>query len=100
MKLFLKILPTNWINLLGIFTCVMFYSIIFEYINSSNNIFQSIIASLIVIVLYGMIFLGGFLISLLLDIFIIYINKKRNLKNMLILEWLIISAPFFLVNKI
>lgn len=96
MKNNLKILATNWINLIGIFLSVLLYSIIYGFINTSQNIFQSILASSIVIILYGVIFWIGFLITILiLDIVIISLNKKINVRIMLLLEWFIISLPFF-----
>lgn len=96
MKNTLKILATNWINITGIFISVLIYSVIYGYINTAQNILQLILGSSILIFLYGVIFWSGFLITILmLDIVIIILNKKNNLKKMLLVEWLIISIPFF-----
>jgi hypothetical protein len=87
---------TNWINLLGVFVSVTLYSTIFNYTDpqTSRTIIQSFIASLILVIGYGMIFWLPFVVALIvLDYFLIP-NKVDGLRYKLILQWMIISAPF------
>lgn len=92
----MKILLTNRINLLGVFIAVLIYSIIYNLIiddGVTRSFFQAIIASLIFIILYGIVFWIGFLIIIIfLDLILIVPNLKR-LKIKLFLEWVIISIP-------
>lgn len=96
MKILLKIVLSNWINLLGVFLATEIYTIISALFdtNLSYNIFQATIASLFTVIGYGMIFWGIFIIALIvLDLFLI-VPTKSNLKIKLIIEWGIISSPF------
>ena len=91
----MKILLTNWVNLLGVFLAVFLYSVIYGLIdpNVSRNIFQSIIASLISVCLYGIMFWTGFLILITILDLVLIIPNPKNLKLKLIIEWIIISSP-------
>jgi len=90
----MKILKTNWINIIGFFTAVFVYSFISSLIiddGISRNIFQAILASLIGIVLYGVMFWSSFLILLIILDLVLIVPNQKKLKIKLILEWLIIS---------
>lgn len=91
----MKILATNWINIVGIFTAIFMYSFISSLTvddGVSRNIFQAIIASLIGIVLYGVMFWSSFLILITILDLVLIIPNSKNLRIKLIVEWLIISS--------
>jgi len=92
----MKILYTNWINIIGIFTALFLYTTIFNLLdpNVSRNLFQAIFASLILIFLYGIIFWVGFVLVLTILDLIIIVPNQNNLRLKLFLEWIIISTPF------
>lgn len=92
----MRIILTNWINLLGVFlvTFVFFTVSAFSDPNLSYNIFQAILAALFSVLGYGMMFWALFIILLVvLDLLFIAFNRK-NLKTKLLIEWVIISSPF------
>lgn len=92
----MKVLLTNKINLIGVFIAVLIYRIIYNCIiddGVTRDFFQAIIAALIFIALYGIIFWFGFLIIIsILDLILIVPNQKR-LKLKLFIEWIIVSSP-------
>lgn len=92
----MKIVYTNWINIVGIFTTLLLFTTIAGLIdtNLSLNFLQAIVASLIGIVLYGLIFWIGFVILLVVLDFILIAPNPKYLKFKLFIEWLIISSPF------
>ncbi|PWJ57014.1 hypothetical protein CLV98_109123 [Dyadobacter jejuensis] len=92
----MKILTTNWINIFGVFIVTLFYAVILNYSNSNlnYNIFQSVVAGLILICLYGMIFWGLFIISLIVADLLLIVWSQKLLKQKLLLEWLLVSSPF------
>ena len=92
----IKILKTNWINILGVFTVLFLYTTVYGLIDSniSRNIFQAIIASLIGICLYGIMFWMGFILALIILDLILIVPNQDKLTLKLLLEWIIISAPF------
>jgi hypothetical protein len=92
----MKIMASNWINVLGVFVVMLVYSVLFNQFNNDldYNIFQSIVAGLISICLYGMMFWGLFVVSLIiLDLLLIVWNQKY-LRQKLLAEWLFVSSPF------
>lgn len=92
----MKLLYTNWINIVGVFIVSFLFTAIFDSLdpNVSRNFFQAVTASLIGILLYGMLFWICFIIALIiLDLFLIVFNQK-HLEIKLFLEWIIISSPF------
>lgn len=96
MFIFMKILATNWINVLGVFVAMLLYSVIFNQTNNhlNNTIFQSVVASLILICLYGLIFWGLFIAELaILDLLLILPNQK-HIRQKLIIEWILVSTPY------
>ncbi|SDP75213.1 hypothetical protein SAMN05428975_2512 [Mucilaginibacter sp. OK268] len=91
----MRILLTNWINVLGVFLVVLALSFVLTLTdtNLSYNIFQSVIAALFLVCGFGMMFWALFIVSLVILDLIIIIPNRNNLKTRLIIEWLIISSP-------
>jgi hypothetical protein len=91
----MKVILTNWINILGVFIAVFLYAIVLNITNEnvSRNMFQAVFASLFLIVGYGMFFWGMFIIALII-LDLILLRNTENLKMKLLIECLIISAPF------
>jgi len=92
----MKIILTNWITLLGVFTGVFVFSVGLNltYANLSYNIFQAIAAALFLVIGYGMMFWAFLIVSLVVLDIILIVSYKKNLKIKLMIEWLIISSPF------
>lgn len=92
----MKILLTNWINLLGVFIAVFLYSFInnLNDVNINRTVFQSIFSAFIIIILYGVLFWGFYILSLLLFDLILIVRNREKLMLKLILEWMLISIPF------
>ncbi|MDV3963741.1 hypothetical protein CMT72_12630 [Elizabethkingia anophelis] len=92
----IRILKTNWINIIGVFTVLFLYTTIYELIepNVSRNIFQAMIVSLIGICLYGIMFWVGFIIMLIILDYVLIIPNPKDLKLKLLIEWIVISSPF------
>lgn len=92
----MKILKTNWINIIGVFVAVFLYAIVLNVIdeNVSRNLFQSIFAALILVFGYGIMFWALLIISLVVLDTLLLLRSQNNLKAKLIIEWLIISSPF------
>jgi hypothetical protein len=91
----MKIIKTNWINLIGVFIAVFIYAIALNLndTNVSRNLFQSILPALMLVCLYGILFWALFIILLVvLDLLII--KNQTNLTVKLLIEWFIISSPF------
>jgi hypothetical protein len=91
----MKIILTNWINILGVFIAVYLYALILNIMdgNVSKNIYQAVFATLFVVVGYGLMFWGIFIMALII-LDSVLLRSKDNLKMKLIIEWLIISSPF------
>jgi len=92
----MKVLLTNWINLLGVFLVVLIYAAILNItdIDVTRNMFQAVVAALILVCLYGIMFWGLFIVLLVfLDLLLIVNNKKRTWIRLLT-EWALISIPF------
>ncbi|HEX8020309.1 hypothetical protein [Mucilaginibacter sp.] len=92
----MKIILTNWINLLGVFGSVFLFAVVLTLTqaNLSYNIFIAIIVALFSVIAYGMMFWALFIVSLVLLDLILIVPKRKNLKIRLVIEWLIISSPF------
>jgi hypothetical protein len=89
----MAIIRTNWINITGVFVITYLY-VITDVLFHSGTFIQAILGGLISICLYGMMFWGLFVVSLVaLDLLVIMRNKKY-LKVKLLIEWLVISSPF------
>jgi hypothetical protein len=92
----MKIILTNWINLLGVFLVTLVFSIVLTLTdpNLSYNIFQAMLAALFSVCGYGMMFWALFIVLMVVLDLIIILPNRKNLKRKLIIEWLIISSPF------
>lgn len=93
----MRILRTNWINMLGVFIFLLTYSIIFNSTvddGVTRNFFQSIFAAVFVIFLYGIMFWAGFIIALIILDLILIVPNQDKLTLKLLFEWAIISIPF------
>ncbi|WP_221412267.1 hypothetical protein, partial [Elizabethkingia anophelis] len=93
----MKILKTNWLNILGVFIILLIYSIIFNFTlqdNVTRTFSQSVFAALFLICLYGFVFWTAFIVALIILDFVIIIPNQNNLKLKLLIEWIIISSPF------
>jgi hypothetical protein len=76
----MKILLTNWINLLGVFLVTFVYTIVQVLTdpNSSYNIFQAMLAALFFVLGYGLMIWGLFIVLLVvLDLILIVFNRKN-----------------------
>lgn len=90
----MKIILSNWINILGIFIVSVILISLNTFIFTDANIIISIFGALVSVCYYGLIFWILFLLSLLiLDVILLFLNLK-SLRLKLFLEWLIISTPF------
>lgn len=98
MKTYLKILKTNWINVLGIFLAVYLFGIastLTERTTSlSDALYTGVVMGIFGIIFYGMMFWAGFIASIIILDFALIRKHWKNLNLLLLLEWLIISAPF------
>jgi len=92
----IKIVLSNWINILIVLLAVFIYAVIanYSYNNYTNyTILQAMLAAAIVVVLYGM--LPWLLFVLLLVVCDILLIRKYNISIiMFLLEWCIVSLPF------
>ena len=92
----MKILLTNWINLLGVFIAVFLYSVIYNIYDTTvlRNIFQSVFAAFILVFLYGIIFWLIYICALIAFDLLFIVKDQNNLKLKLLIEWLLVSVPF------
>jgi hypothetical protein len=92
----MKIIKTNWINLIGVFIAVFIYAIFLNLndTNVSRNLFQSILPALILVCLYGILFWALFILLLVVLDLIFIVRDQTNLTAKLLIEWLITSSPF------
>jgi hypothetical protein len=94
MKIIRQVIATNSINFTGVFLSVYIYQVIFLLLTKSHLIFEILLVSLLSILFYGLLFWGIFFIGIVVLDFLIIRNTKKNLRKMLLLEWLIVSSPF------
>lgn len=97
MRNILKLLSTNWINFTGIFFIVLLFSIIRSIYYQKFLLIEiicTVIPLFLAIIFYGSIFWGILFVGLLLIDTLLIRRAKKNLRLMLIIEWLIISSPF------
>jgi hypothetical protein len=87
------VIRTNWINITGVFVITYFYVILSVLLHSGTFI-QAIFGGLISICLYGMMFWGLFVVSLVALDLLVIMRNKNHLKAKLLIEWLLISSPF------
>jgi hypothetical protein len=101
-KRILKILGTNYIHLIGFIITTYFSSIIFSLLKLERYTNEFTIDSLIVwvftvpilIFTYGLIFLGGFYLSIIIMDAIGFFLFPNQTRKILLIEWLIIIPPF------
>jgi len=96
MKKVIRIILSNWINLLTIFIVVYVVGFLSAIINDKFTFSEALFGTTYSVVGYGLLFWIGFIICILvLDIVLFSIDKKpQNTTIKLFIEWLIISAPF------
>jgi hypothetical protein len=92
-----KIIRTTWINFLGVFVGVLLCEMISGLLDQDlrYNLLQILLASLMSILVYGFMFWIGFIFFLLVLDLLLIVDNQSNLKTKLLLEWLLISSPFF-----
>ncbi len=92
----MKIIKTNWINITGVFIVTFVYAIILNLndVNVSGNILQSILAALILVCLYGIMFWILYIVLLVIFHLLFIAKNQNNLISKLLIEWFIISIPF------
>lgn len=89
----MKILKTNWINIVGIFGTLFMYTFLNSWINYPATLIQALFGTVLLICLYGIMFWAGFLILITILDLVLIIPNPKNLKLKLIIEWIIISSP-------
>lgn len=92
----MKIILTNWVNLLGVFLVTLVFScvLVSTDANLSYNILQTILAALFSVSGYGMLAWILFIALLVILDLVLIIPNKENIRTKLLLEWLVISFPF------
>lgn len=92
----MKILLTNWINILGVFVGAMVCTVILTLAdpNYGQGMAGAILGALFLVLGYGMMFWGVFIVSLLILDLILIVPSHNYLRTKLILEWVIIDIPF------
>lgn len=87
------VIRTNWINITGVFIITYLY-VIADVLIHSGTFIQAVLGGLISICLYGMMFWGLFVVSLIALDLLVIMRNKNHLKGKLLIEWLVISSPF------
>lgn len=92
----MKIVKTNWVNLVGVFLTILVFSVLRALTdeNLAYNIFQAIAAALVLILGFGIMFWVLFIVLLIILDLILIVPSGRHLKNKLMIEWMVVSAPF------
>lgn len=92
----MKILKTNWINIIGILIAVYLYALMLNLFDAdkSLNFIQVVFSPLILILLYGAIFWALFIMLLIIFDLLFIVKNKENLKKKMILETFIIATPY------
>ncbi len=91
-KIKLKIVLTNWVNIIGV-SLISYLSVFILGFKEIGFPFI-LISALISIFLYGMIFWVGFIITIFILDFILFSRSTKFIYEKLFAEWLIISSPF------
>ena len=95
MKRVFKIVLSNWINVVGVFTIVLTYATIITWQDHTQyNLFQALLAAGIGVCLYGFIFWATFISQLIILDILFFGLSEGGIKIKLLIEWIIISAPF------
>ena len=92
----MKIIKTNWINIIGIFIAVYLYALMLNLFDAdkSLNFIQVVFSPLILILLYGAIFWALFILLLIIFDLLFIVKNQENLKKKMILETFIIVTPY------
>jgi hypothetical protein len=92
----LRIVGTNWINVLGVFLSVFLYAIANILQDSPDyDVTAAVYAAVILVCFYGFLFWALFLIALLIfDLLLFTHAAKEHISLKLFTEWLLISIPF------
>lgn len=96
MKEVIKIVLSNWVNVLVIFVAVYIVGFISAMIKDKFTFSEALFGTTYSVVGYGMIFwIGFFIVVALLDVLLFSFNKQSQYTNYkLAFEWLLISLPF------
>ena len=92
----MKIIKTNWINIIGILIAVYLYALMLNLFDAdkSLNFIQVVFSPLILILLYGAIFWALFILLLIIFDLLFIVKNQENLKKKMILETFIITTPY------
>lgn len=90
----MKILKTNWINIIGVFIVLFLYTFLNSWINYPATFIQALFGAFLLVCLYGMMFWAGFIITLIILDSVLILPNPKNLKIKLLIEWIVISSPF------
>ena len=98
MKKVMKIILSNWVNVLVIFIGVYVAGFISAMVNDKFTFNGALFGTTYAVVGYGMIFwIGFFVVIVLLDILLFSFNREPQYTNYkLAFEWLLISSPFII----
>jgi len=96
MKEIMKIVLTNWVNLVIIFVVVYVAGFISAMINDKFTFSEALFGTTYSVVGYGLLFWRGFFIVIaLLDVLLFSFNREPRYTNYkLAIEWIVISSPF------
>jgi hypothetical protein len=96
MEKILKIILTNWINVIAIFFAVFIVGFISAMINDKFSFNEALFGTTYSVIGYGMIFWLAFFASIIiLDTILFSIARQLQYVNYkLIIEWVLISLPF------
>jgi hypothetical protein len=90
----IKIISTNWVNIVVVFLIVYLYSFFLNYFETSYNVFQALFAALLLVGLYGIIFWVGLILAFIILDIVCITDNLNTLKTRLLLEWAIVSSIF------
>ncbi len=104
LKRTLKIISTNWVHLVGFYVTSYFSLILFKLLGlegyTTNTWAQTLCPDLIMLLyfvfFYGLMFLIGLLVALIIMDSIAFNVTKNRTKLILFLEWIIIIPPFIM----
>ena len=89
----MKVIKTNWINIVGVFLITFMYVAISACLHSATFA-QAIFGAILSICLYGMMFWALFIILLVVIDLLLIVKNQTSLTLKLLIEWVIISSPF------
>jgi len=86
---------SHWITLVGVFGVVLGYAALLNWLTTSYNAGQALLAGAMLVVGYGVLCWAGFWGALLLlDAGLLLTTNPMRLLPRLLLEWALISTPF------